>query len=377
MISLKNRFLYIVLLLMVPVSAMCTVELEKLQMPTEQQVQKHIVLKKKRTLYRHATTAAVSASIATALYAASYVRYTAIDKAALAKSRLLDAQLSNDASGASLPTATSLAGMLQAAVQNCKLMCWDMTKFFADTSSMLVAGVVTNAVYEHVRKNLELLYAPETVLWFYEKHTRIDQLFADLKHRMIEYDLHSALLSGHVLNQEAAVNMKAFVQDMMHAMKLYGTDGEQDLGYYNYLLHELKHKYVSQAETYQDLQEQLLPHLARQKRMQQDGELVDIFERDQACRKEIVELCQKLTADIAKILAFMGTYNKQIDVRIQHVVAVYNRYITDIETQLNLSAADLETVSKNNRGMFTLTYEYEHVLKQQLSFLHKYCTVKT
>lgn len=352
--------------------------LERIQEPVALDLVMQKKLQFKRCMHRYAVTVGVAISVCGILYGASAVRQ-AFDHhknaqmvpMVPAQMRVPEATQSKQDGGVSfIMDAFKGFGRSMAAFG------WDISKFLADSATLLAAGVITSAVYENMRQRIVQAYADETILWFVEQQTKINGIFADLKQRTAEYDLHSSLLSSEMFNQDASVHLKAFVEDVSEAVRDYRQDDlMRDYGYFAYLLGELKHKYARQADEYGLLQNQIAPHVARRQRALVSVQGADFFDRDLQSRQDIAQLCVQLAAEMNKLLAFIQIHQHKQQVRIHDMIRSGNQYLEGIELMLNSSSEQLAQMSKDNRGMFTFTYEYERLLMQQITFLHKYCKI--
>ncbi len=61
--------------------------------------------------------------------------------------------------------------------------------------------------------------------------------------------------------------------------------------------------------------------------------------------------------------------------RVEQMVENTNRYLETMEQLLNMEYAELEGMSVANKGMFTCTYEFEKLFREQLAVLHRYCSL--
>jgi len=353
--------------------------LNRIQEPVAVDLAMQKKLQFQRCMHRYAVTVGVAVSVCGILYGASAVRQ-AFDnhkqgQMVPAHMRVVTPVVQSNNDGSFWPV-RAVADAVKGIGGSMASFGWDISKFLADSATLLAAGVITSAVYENMRQRIAQAYADESVLWFVEQQTKINGIFADLKQRTAEYDLHGSLLSSEMFNQDASVHLKAFVEDVSEAVRDYRQDDMmRDYGYFAYLLGELKSKYVRQADEYGLLQNQIVPHVARRQRALASVDGVDLFERDQQSRQDIAELCLLFAAEMNKLLAFIEIHQHKQQMRIQDLVRAGNAYLEGIELMLNASLEQLAQMSKDNKGMFTFTYEYERLFTQQITFLHKYCKI--
>jgi|GEM_PF-1512484 len=356
--------------------------LNRIQEPVAIDLAMQKKLQFQRCMHRYAVTVGVAVSVCGILYGASAIRQSFDNRkqaqmVPMVPARLYaPAQVAQPIRDGSFSPVRFVVDAFKGIGGSMASFGWDISKFLADSATLLAAGVVTSAVYENMRQRIAQAYADESVLWFVEQQTKINGIFADLKQRTAEYDLHGSLLSSEMFNQDASVHLKAFVEDVSEAVRDYRQDDMmRDYGYFAYLLGELKSKYVRQADEYGLLQNQIAPHVARRQRALASADGVDLFERDQQSRQDIAELCKLFAEEMNKLLAFIQIHQHKQHVRIQDLVRAGNAYLEGVELMLNASSEQLAQMSKDNRGMFTFTYEYERLFTQQITFLHKYCKI--
>lgn len=377
-------------------------QLGRVQTPTVLEIQLQKKLQAKRTMRRYAVTAGVSLSVVAVLYVASCIRYNLEEQKKLdAKSQMSDLGYSaaNVFRGMShLGASQSQAVHIQEPVAGSTLL-WpvralvsgvkrvgvsasgfgkDFAKFLADSTTILAAGVVTSAVYDHLRNQVTQAYQEETLLWFVDQQTKIRVILSDLKQRTAEYDLHGALLSQEMLSQDTRVHLKAFVTEISEAASDYKHDNVmKDYDYFAFLLGEVKKKYIQKADQLEQLQDQLAPLIAQRHRTISSLDGASLFERDEQARADIVELSRQLVFEMSKLLAFVDMHKHKHQARVKDMISTFNQYMQHVEMMLQSSPEQIAGMSKENRGIFTVTYEYERKFDQQITFLDKYCKIVT
>ncbi|MFA5998680.1 MAG: hypothetical protein WC747_01510 [Candidatus Babeliales bacterium] len=251
----------------------------------------------------------------------------------------------------------------------------DSSEFVANSATMLASGMVLNGASNYMQQKLSQVHQDETVLWYIAEHTKINQIFSDLKTNAVEYDLYATLLSAEVFNQDAQTHMRAFVKDLVKTTKDYNAvgNGFQDDNYFDFLLVEVKKKYMRQGSELEALQAYVVPTVAKRHRAQVQGKTEELFVLDINRRKDIADLCEQLARDVEKLTAFMHIRFAKTSDRVQQLIDSCNVYIASMEDLLNASPEKLAELSKADRGMFTCSYEYERVFNQQVGYMHRYC----
>ncbi|MEI7669769.1 MAG: hypothetical protein WCJ33_06785, partial [Pseudomonadota bacterium] len=203
----------------------------------------------------------------------------------------------------------------------------------------------------------------------------INQILADLKINAIEYDLYATVLCAEQFNQDAQIHMRAFVKDLIQATKDRSKNENSfcDDNYYDFLLVEVKKKYMRQTSELEALQAYVVPVSAKRHRAQASGTCEELFIQDMHRRTDIANLCNQLACDLEKLAAFMSIRFAKPSDKIQQLIDSCNAYIASMEYLLNVSPEKLAELSKADRGMFTFSYEYERVFNQQIGYMHRYC----
>ncbi len=252
-------------------------------------------------------------------------------------------------------------------------------KFFADSGLLMVSGLVMNGAYSYASSKWNQAYTEETVLWFAHEQTQIPSLFNDLKLYATDYDVYASLLSAELLNQDAKVHLKSFIQDLVGSAQTYlGNDAFHDPGYFEFLLNNMKKKYVQKGKELEKLQEYVVPAAAKRHRAMIQEQTTMLFAKDMNRRADIANMCEKLMEEMQKLIAFIQmTSGLRQKARIVDIVESCNKFLAHMEILLNSTPDQLQAFSKNDSGMFTSVYEYEKLFSEQINFLHRYCKLKS
>jgi hypothetical protein len=236
-----------------------------------------------------------------------------------------------------------------------------------------------NGAYSYAAGKLSQAYAEETVLWFAYEQTQIPSLLNDLKLYATDYDVYASLLSVELLNQDAQVHLRSFVQDLVGSAQNYlGNDAFRDPGYFEFLLNNMKKKYVQKGKELEKLQEYVLPAAAKRHRAMIENQATMLFAKDMNRRADIANMCEILVQEMQKLMAFVQmTSGLRQKARIADMVESCNKFLTHMEVLLNSTPEQLQAFSKNDSGMFTSVYEYEKLFSEQINFLHRYCKLKS
>jgi len=379
--------------------ALHSFEIGRMQAPTIFEIELQKKLQSSRMIRRYAVTAGVSLSVFAILCLASSVRHSLEEQkklnmvsyrvpepwsfmktvkglSYLGTDTLSTVATKEEPSSNLLWPVTAVAGGIKNMGASVAGFGKDFTKFLADSTTLLAAGVVTSAVYEYLRNKVAQVYQDETLLWFVDQQTKIHVILTDLKQRTAEYDLHGALLSHEMLSQNTQVHLKAFITEISEAASDYKHDNVmRDYDYFAYLLGEVKKKYVQKADQLEQIQDQLVPLIAHRHRVLANLEGANLFDRDAQCRADIAELSRQLLFEMRKLVAFIEMHKHKHQARVKDLIASLNRFLEHVETMLKSSQEQVEAMSKQNRGIFTVTYEYERLFDQQIQFLDKYCKI--
>ncbi|MCX5924581.1 MAG: hypothetical protein NTZ68_04110 [Candidatus Dependentiae bacterium] len=349
-------------------------QLQRVQSPAQAMLEKEQQAVFKRTVTKYAVTVGVAVSVAIVLLAAYGIREAAKE------SKKLEFVAINKADTQAAPNPTPSTPMsfltpLWWLTGSVKSFARDSSEFVANSATMLASGMVLNGATSFMQQKLSAVHQDETVLWYIAEHTKINQVFSDLKTNAIEYDLYATLLCAEVFNQDAQTHMRAFVKDLVKTTKDYNAAGNnfQDDNYFDFLLTEVKKKYMRQGSELEALQAYVVPTVAKRHRAQASGQAEELFVLDINRRKDIADLCQQLARDVEKLTAFMHIRFVKTSDRVQQLIDSCNGYIASMESLLNASPEALAELSKADRGMFTCSYEYERIFNQQVGYMHRYC----
>lgn len=255
---------------------------------------------------------------------------------------------------------------------------WDCSEFVATSAQMLVSGVVVNGMYNYLHNKVKQVYSDESVIWYLQEHTKIKVLVNDLKVYAVDYDVYASLLSSEVFNQDAQMHMKAFVTDLLgSAQEHMHNEIFKDPQYFNFLLGDIKKKYARQSAELENLQEYVVPNIAKQHRATAGQHEQALFANDMNRRRDIAQMCTQLAHEVEQLTAFVMMHGDRYSSRVRDIIDSCNAFLAHMEMLLNASAEKIQEYSKADQGMFTSVYEYDKLLHEQVQYIHRYCkTVK-
>lgn len=289
----------------------------------------------------------------------------------------LKSDRSNDSISVPMPTVVSQNsqdGVFKKAFSGLKSFGWGTSKFISDNILMLAGATTVNAFSNYVKDQFNKTYVDETILWYAHEQTQVFNLMNDLKKYAVDYDLYGSLLSADTFNQDAQVYLKSFVQDLVGAVDNHlKNEIFVDKGYFDFLIQDLKKKYVRKGVELEKLQEYVVPAIAKIHRAKITEQGAWLFTTDMNRRADIVHMCNMLSAEMQRLIAFVelraGFAQKA---RVEAIVLSFNGFIEHMQELLNATAQELVDLSKANCGMFTCVYEYEKLFAEQMNFLHRY-----
>jgi len=253
-------------------------------------------------------------------------------------------------------------------------------KAVAEGSPTILAGVVINGIGDRTKAMVNQSAAAGSVQWYIQNHTKLGHILKDLELFTIEYDVDSKLLNLSDLAQGTNIHIKDFVQDMAKLAKERKQDNFLSEDYFSYLFEEVKKRYTKKSTELEKLQDLASIMQSHKQRFDQE----DLFDRDGAHRKDIANLCILLAHEVQKVSTFVLVHfekNKpQLqgvghEEKVQDLIASTNRYLELMESMLNSDSEQLRSRSKQNKGMFTCTYEFSKLLRQQCEYIHQYCAM--
>ena len=265
-------------------------------------------------------------------------------------------------------------GILKKAFLGLKSFGWGTSKFISDNILMLAGATTVSTFSNYVRDKLNQTYTEETVLWYAHEKTQIFNLMNDLKKYAVDYDLYGSLLSSDSFNQDAQVYLKSFVQDLLGAVDNHlKNEIFADKGYFNFLIQDLKKKYVRKGVELEKLQEYVVPAIAKRHRAEISRQGAWLFTTDMNRRADIAHMCNLYAEEMQRLIAFISLSAGALQYqRVEAIVESFNAFIAHMQELLNATPQELCDLSKANRVMFTALYEYEKLFMEQINFLHRY-----
>lgn len=259
-----------------------------------------------------------------------------------------------------------------------------LVKNFIELSPTFVASLIVNASYERIKDAWQEATREESVAWYMHKHTKVWELCADIKSNSVHFDIHSSLISSENLQSDANVALKSYVQDLANIMKEQNLEDGFDSSFFVYQCEELKKKYAKKGARIEELQDYAIPLAAKRARVRFGGsDQADLLHETVARKKDIANMCNMLAEDIEKVAAFLFasiTKNKTLSDttvirgknKVNYLIEITNNYLAAMETLLNMNDQDLLQESIANKGMFTLSYEFESLLRETVQGVSRY-----
>ena len=251
-------------------------------------------------------------------------------------------------------------------------------KFVAEGMPGVVAPLVLNNLFDTAKDRVNSTAEPGSIQWFIQTHTQIGQLVRDLELYTMEYDIQSPLLSIDNINAGTNVHIKEFVHDMAILAQQRNQDNFLGQDYCTYLFTEVKKRYQKKGSELERLQDLALT-VGQEELLSAKHEL---FQRDDEHRQDIASLCQMMAYEIQKVVAFaIVFFEKQQpqvlgcvghEEKISDIMNCANTYFEQMELLLSTDSEQLQKLSIDGQGMFTITYEFSKLLHQQCEYLHHY-----
>jgi hypothetical protein len=366
-------------------------QLDRVILPSSPEVRSELYNQKLRNLKRYAVGAGTVVGVLTALYLVNRVYTAAVQQDVIEGQIARDRQMLEwaiaRAKAGDLPNlqpltssdialpASAQPGFFSQAAHEVKSFAWGSSKFIAGSILWVFANTLANIFCEYSKNRVKQNFADETILWYVHEKTTILPLFNDLKMYATDYDLYASLLNAQMFNQDIAVHLKGFMQDLCGAASR--TSQDQFLvenGYLSYLFDEVKKKYIKKSSELEKRQEFVDAMIAKKHRAELEGDAMALFTQDMKRRQDIVQMCNLLVQDMNKTLTFIllrGGVAQQV--RISDIATSCNAFLEHMEKLLNATPLQLQIYSKADRGMFTSIYEFEKLFNEHINFLHRYC----
>lgn len=263
----------------------------------------------------------------------------------------------------------------------------DLGKCVIKSCPTFITGMILSSFWQHICNRIIEASKQETISWYIASHTQVWGLFHDITLACIPYDLYSELLSLQQVQDKAGICKQSYVDEFSEIVRQNKQDSMPE-GYFDYSCGELKKDYAKKSLELAQLQDYAAPNIAKRKRVihngLQDGSL---FQSDVTARQNLVDLITMLTTQVQQVVSFatMCIDNHRSclsqecvargEKRINQIIESMNQYLDQMECMLNMSHEQLEGLSIAHKGMFTCTYEYERLFREQINVLHRYCSL--
>ena len=362
------------------VSELQLCKLDRVIIPNDELVDQQVQAADARVFKKYVVTSTVIVASLVSLYLLSYIRDAAIvNEAALSKMHFIPKDIDAAKVPEVLKLTESAPGWTSWGLHRFKNFGLGFGKLFADSGLMLASGLIVQGAYSYAANKWNQVYTEETVLWYAYEQTKIPNLFNDLKLYATDYDLYASLLSAELFNQDAKIQMKAFVKDLIGSAQNYmGNDLFQDASYFECLLVDIKKKYIQKGKELAKLEEFVVPAVAKRKRALAQEHATTLFSKDMNRRADIESMCNMFAEEMQKLLAFIQMRGGlRYKARVADMVDACNAFLEHMERLLNSTPEQLQELSKNDCGMFTSVYEYEQLFSEQINFLHRYCKLNS
>lgn len=284
---------------------------------------------------------------------------------------------------AALSSAKWIFNGIKSGASGTKNFAGDLGKSLIGSCPTFLTSIMLSTLWQQISSRVIQASMLETLSWYIEEHTQIWPLFHDISLASVSYDLQSELLSLQQVDNRARVCVRSYADDLAQLVKNHKEDCPDD-GYFEHVSKGLKKEYEQKSIELSKLQNYAIPNIAKRKRAILQAES-SLFLSDQVGRQNIAELVDFLTSEIQKMITFSAMH---IDMhcshlsketiargkkRVMQITDVTNRYLDHMELLLNMDSRELESMSITNKGVFTCTYEFERLFREQVGILHRYC----
>lgn len=278
-----------------------------------------------------------------------------------------------------------LAGGVKSGVSGTKNIVTDIGKCIIQSFPTFISGMAISTLWEQICRRIVEASKQESLFWYLEQQTELWPLLQDITVNCIPYDVQAELLSLQQVHDKSTDQMNAYVEDLAE-LKAGKSDGFIGSDYFDYSSGELKNAYMKKGSELARLQNYAVSNIAKRKRAVEQGlSGAMLFEDGVVGKKNIADLCTMLTGQIQKVLAFVEMHMQKRHaelstatiergrIRINQVIMTTNKYVERVEQLLNLDDERLNSMSIANQGLFTVTYEFERLLREHFVVLHRYC----
>lgn len=262
----------------------------------------------------------------------------------------------------------------------------DLGKCVIESCPNFITGMMLSTLWQQAYSRIVEASKLETLSWYIDEYTQTWLLFHDISLACVPYDLHSELLSLQQIDHKAGVSVRSYVDELAELVANHKENCTND-GYFEYASNNIKKGYGQKSFELTELQNYAAPNIAKRKRATQEGlQAGFLFQTDQVARQNLADLTNLLADQMQKIINFAVMHidknrsklsQEIIDrgqKRVAQIIDSMNRYLDQMESLLSMSDQELEGMSIAHKGMFTCTYEYERLFREQVNILHRYCS---
>jgi hypothetical protein len=234
--------------------------------------------------------------------------------------------------------------------------------------TLLPAVLVNLLISQGLHKLQEFAAAPfqdHSIVWYLKNYAPIEHALSIVKVNAAHLDLDSFYLDFKTNQLSQKVALKKFMQDVKGAV-----DNQDDfLGSFSPA--HITNKYIRQAGDLEGLEDTALFVAAKKmgKKYTADGCNQVELEQQIFARHAIHAFTGKIKQDVEKLLAFIVVRYPRLTLEspeIQWLIKLANGYFADVEILLNMSDSELAVASREQRGLFTKSFEFDRQFKDAL-----------
>lgn len=237
---------------------------------------------------------------------------------------------------------------------------------FQSMVPLFLVNSLLGVAWERLQSSLAGPLENESLHWYYDNYTNIQDGIKAIKLNAAPLDKHSFYLSFETNQIAEKVILKKFMQDVRDVIHRGST--------HSFLPLEVIGKYMRQSHYLDSLTDDALfiEGLKQSKQFMSDEDGAD-SEQKQFHRRIIYIFVDKLKNDIENLIAFAIAHHDQLSIEnaiLQQLIGFTNTYINYVEELLSLSDEELEVASLEKRGLFTKTFEFNKLFDDSFKTLN-------
>ena len=239
---------------------------------------------------------------------------------------------------------------------------------FQATVPAFLANVIISKGWSTLQDSIAAPIQDASIEWYLKGYTYLKDSLSIIKLNAAVLDTDSFYLNFKTNQVGQKIALQNFMQDVRQAV------GHKDDFVRSYLPLKVANNYIRQSSYLDQLEDEalMIEGMKKGKQFAADGDNQSELLHKKFARNAVHVFAKKLKIDIEKLLAFMIARYENVTLKsepIRWIIDLTNGYLSEIESLLNMSDKELAVASREKRGLFTKSFEFNKHLNDALKTL--------